>query len=97
MKKSVIGKDETLPPADVTGSSMNDDRAFHQRISEKAYELYEKRGQHHGYDLDDWLSAERAILTGRAEKIEVKSSPAPQPAPGQKAGLKRNSRQRAAS
>jgi hypothetical protein len=30
-------------------------------IARRAYELYEKRGREHGYDLDDWLQAEREL------------------------------------
>ena len=30
-------------------------------IAGRAYELYEKRGREHGYDLDDWLQAEREL------------------------------------
>lgn len=37
------------------------EHAIHQRIAEKAHELYERRGQAHGHDLDDWLEAERLI------------------------------------
>jgi len=40
-----------------------DDEVLRQRIAEKAYELYEKRGQSHGQDLDDWLEAERLVLS----------------------------------
>src|ERR1035441_402026 len=29
-----------------------------ERIRQRAYELYEKRGREHGHDLDDWLKAE---------------------------------------
>jgi hypothetical protein len=29
------------------------------RIAERAYELYHRRGGHHGQDLDDWFTAER--------------------------------------
>lgn len=39
------------------------DEALHQRIAEKAYELYHKRGESHGQDLDDWLEAERLVLS----------------------------------
>lgn len=31
------------------------------RISQRAYELYEQRGYHDGYALEDWLQAEREI------------------------------------
>jgi hypothetical protein len=33
-----------------------------QRIAEKAYGLYEKRGRVHGADVEDWLEAERLVL-----------------------------------
>jgi hypothetical protein len=32
-----------------------------QQIRQRAYELYERRGRTVGYDLDDWLQAEREI------------------------------------
>ena len=32
-----------------------------ERIAERAYELHNHRGGHHGQDLDDWLTAEREI------------------------------------
>jgi hypothetical protein len=31
---------------------------LHERIRQRAYEIYEKRGGKQGYDLDDWLQAE---------------------------------------
>jgi hypothetical protein len=31
------------------------------RISRRAYELYQARGGEHGRDLEDWLQAEREI------------------------------------
>jgi HSP20 family protein len=33
-----------------------------RRIKEKAYSLFEKRGQNDGKDIDDWLAAERELL-----------------------------------
>ena len=45
------------------GKSTMDDEVLRQRIAEKAYELYEKRGPSHGHDLDDWLAAERLVLS----------------------------------
>jgi Protein of unknown function (DUF2934) len=35
---------------------------LHQRISQLAYQFYLRRGKVDGYDLDDWLMAERAVL-----------------------------------
>ena len=37
------------------------DGDIHERIAHKAYELYLQRGSEHGYDLDDWLTAERSV------------------------------------
>jgi len=34
-----------------------------QRIAARAYELYEGRGCGHGYALDDWIRAEREVLS----------------------------------
>jgi hypothetical protein len=33
------------------------------RIALRAYELYEGRGYGHGYALDDWVQAEREVLS----------------------------------
>jgi hypothetical protein len=33
----------------------------HEQISRRAYELYERRGRHHGNDLRDWLQAEAEL------------------------------------
>ncbi len=33
------------------------------RIAAQAYAFYEQRGYEDGYDLEDWLEAERRILT----------------------------------
>ena len=51
-----------MSATDTIGESTMDDEVLRQRIAEKAYELYEKRGQSHGQDLDDWLEAERLVL-----------------------------------
>ena len=37
-------------------------KALQEQIAAKAYELYEKRGQMHGRDFEDWLEAERLVL-----------------------------------
>ncbi len=36
---------------------------MHERIALRAYALYEERGYRHGWDLQDWLDAEREILS----------------------------------
>lgn len=39
---------------------------LHEEIAKVAYDLYEARGCVHGWDLDDWLEAERIVLAGHA-------------------------------
>jgi len=31
-------------------------------IAKRAYQIFEKRGRKHGFDLDDWMSAEKELL-----------------------------------
>ena len=41
------------------------------RIAERAYELYQRRGGHHGQDLDDWFRAEQEVMAEESwENIE---------------------------
>lgn len=47
-------------------------QTLHKRIAEKAYELYEKRGQTHGHDLEDWLEAEKALLLERSAELNAR-------------------------
>ncbi len=37
------------------------DEELYERVARKAYELYQQRGEVHGHDLDDWLTAERLV------------------------------------
>ena len=54
------------------------DGDIHERIAHKAYELYLQRGSEHGYDLDDWLTAEcsvqEALLPTPATKPKSKAA-----------------------
>ena len=61
-----------IPVKEVSEFSLGGDK-IRQRISEKAYELYECRGCCHGRDLEDWLEAERLVLA----EIESQSQPEP--------------------
>lgn len=54
----------SVPPAD------GDART---RITERAFALYQRRGSHHGQDLQDWLAAEEEIL-----KEQLPGKPAPE-------------------
>jgi len=40
-----------------------DSNGLQDRIATQAYALYEARGYRHGGDLQDWLDAEREILS----------------------------------
>ena len=42
--------------------------ASHDQIARRAFELFERRGSSHGHDVDDWLQAERDLLTSSAER-----------------------------
>ncbi len=55
---------------------MRDD--LYGEIAKVAYGLHEKRGWKHGHDLQDWLEAERIVLTRYekgSEKVKSKKSP----------------------
>ena len=41
---------------------------LYEEIAKVAYYLHEKRGRVHGYDLDDWLEAERIVLERYAKR-----------------------------
>jgi hypothetical protein len=58
-----------------------DDRAVHEAISKRAFELYEKRGGRHGHDLEDWLEAERLILSQKKADTTVHKSFSSMPRP----------------
>jgi hypothetical protein len=37
------------------------DEELYERVAYKAYELYQQRGEEHGHDLNDWLTAEHLV------------------------------------
>ena len=51
------------PTASHTRQSVSPCDDLHVLIAKRAYELYSERGYRHGYALDDWLDAEREILS----------------------------------
>ncbi len=53
-----------------TQSAPNED-AIQERIAARAYELYLQRGQVQGHNMDDWLEAERQVVT----RLEMPPSP----------------------
>ncbi len=42
---------------------------LYDEIAKVAYDLHEKRGSCHGYDVADWLEAERIVLERYANRI----------------------------
>jgi len=50
---------------------MMNERNLYDETAKVAYELHEKRGKIHGYDLADWLEAERIVLERYAKDIET--------------------------
>ena len=47
-------------------------------IAQRAYELYQLRGAHPGREFEDWLEAEREVLSAFPPAAE--EAPAPKPA-----------------
>lgn len=96
MKKTTPKKNEAQTEQKSNGRL--DERSLQEKIAERAYELYQKRGQYHGSDLDDWLEAERSILSEHnATMTEATPAPKPKPAASAKGSKKRSSEQKAAS
>lgn len=65
-----------LEPEAASPQSSGDTAAAHvdrDRIAERAYELYVRRGGGDGRDLDDWLEAEREL--GRGPEAARAASP----------------------
>ncbi len=92
MKKTTPKKDGN-PTREAFNGGMGD-RPLHERIAEQAYAFYEKRGQRHGNDLDDWLEAERTILS-EPNASEATPPLKPEPASRAKSTRKRSSAQKA--
>jgi hypothetical protein len=47
-----------------TDTDVPSPEAAHDRIAQRAYELYLARGASDGQDWDDWLEAERELTMG---------------------------------
>jgi hypothetical protein len=64
--KSSAGKARTRASLsavkDQEGQPSQGNGDIHARIAERAFELYHRRGGHHGQDLEDWFAAEREVL-----------------------------------
>lgn len=64
-------KRDEAPDEGSAGSNLSD-KVIRQRVAEMAYELYLKRGQVHGHDLEDWFEAERLILSELRARTDTK-------------------------
>lgn len=64
VKKASVAKTHKSPPGMVEqeGKTPLPNGDVQARIADRAYELYHRRGGHHGQDLDDWFAAEQEIL-----------------------------------
>ena len=45
---------------------MKKKKGLHDEIARVAYEFYETRGRVHGYDLADWVAAEKIVMEKHA-------------------------------
>ncbi len=61
----------------VSREGMDAPRALRELIALRAYELYELRGRKDGFDLEDWLQAEREVLADNSSP----QAPGPAKAP----------------
>ena len=55
--------------AALTLGSTNASAASQEEIARRAFQLYLARGGEHGYDLDDWLRAERELTVAQARPV----------------------------
>jgi hypothetical protein len=52
----------SAPAVSNTGKpNFNHPSATQDRIRQRAYELFQKRGGQHGFDIEDWLRAEAEL------------------------------------
>ncbi|HSF08564.1 MAG TPA: DUF2934 domain-containing protein [Nitrospirales bacterium] len=59
------------PEQEHDGETSFANEGIYPRIAERAYELYQRRGGHHGQDLDDWFLAEQEVMAEETrENIE---------------------------
>jgi len=61
--KTIGSTDSTQPGTAVEERERLLQSAREQEIRIRAYEIYLQRGAQHGYELEDWLQAERDLST----------------------------------
>jgi hypothetical protein len=60
---------------DVEGAASPDVPLSHERVAERAYELYVERGSEDGHDVEDWLRAEAELTAGEKEAVRSRRTP----------------------
>jgi ABC-type tungstate transport system permease subunit len=63
-KQAKINKVVVVSPqaSDAKTATLSKVSAAQERIKERAFAIFEKRGSKHGHDLQDWFHAESQIL-----------------------------------
>jgi len=61
--KTIGGTDGTQPGTAVEESERLLQSTHEQQIRNRAYEIYRQRGAESGYEVEDWLQAEREVTT----------------------------------
>jgi HSP20 family protein len=64
---------ETLPVKQST-SIFNEIEKMHDRIVQRAFEIFSSNGQTFGKDIEDWLKAERELIWKPAIELEEKDN-----------------------
>ena len=62
IKKAKSGKGKSSSSRGTSEKPIEFPEGTRERISRKAYELWEQRGRGEGHSLRDWLDAEEAIM-----------------------------------
>ncbi len=61
------------------------DNEFREKVTLRAYEIYEDRGGQHGRDIGDWLQAETDVVAEAAQQQKISPERA-QPSGARSAG-----------
>jgi hypothetical protein len=64
-------KTQTAPNQSETTASAQNTASNREFIQRRAYEIYVRRGQSPGHELEDWLQAEREVKTTATQHINA--------------------------
>lgn len=64
-------KRHASPPSSAPPLMISDEELY-ERVAQRAYQLYQERGEEPGHDLTDWFTAERLV------KAELLHGPVPE-------------------